>query len=388
MSTPAIVDLTMKLAIDKMAFLAALAPAAAATRRGGQNPTEHVLIAAGDGLLSFTGTNNILTMTRSAPVIVDEPGRVVVMAKALQDISTLMPPGSIEVTAAQPWITLRSLAPKTKVSVRIQAFEASVFPLVDKVPDEPGAPIPVDRFRALIEGVLYAASDDEHRPHLISVHAEHDAGRIVVVATDGHRLAKASADIRWPAMEEHGINMPARSLLTLLRHLEDGQDVEMQLVEGGAFAVFRSGPLRVVMKLSPHTFPPWRPILPKDYVHTCSVSRADVQTMLDRALAMAVSKTHSTGLCFEREPSGAGVLKISVDNPDRGALSDGVVDGVVCRGNGVRQNVNAAYISEAVAHLAGDTITFQMNGSLDVARITGDSAAGIDSESFVMPMNC
>lgn len=378
----------MQFIIPKIALLEILAPAAASTRVEGTNPMlGHVLIEAARGQATITGTNLLLTMSRSTPVDIVTPGEICLPAREFESIARLMPDGSVQVQRIDNMrVELKSLAPKKKVAVNLRAATASDFPLVDKVKDadHKAVTLRVADLRAISEAVLYAASKDAHRPHLGVVHFERPEAILHAVTTDGYRLAYASAKVPFPATTIQGIGVPARELQRLLAALPEDGDVELRLAPG--HLVVTCGPLRATLKLLDAPFPAWRGIIPEGFTHTCTIARADVALLLARAETLAAAKTGSTGFTFSAKEGGE--LAVSVDNPDQGAMNDSVAEGVAVSGDEIRLSLNARYIDEAIQHLSGEQVTFGTRGKLEVVHL---SAVGTHDNDFraialVMPM--
>lgn len=381
----------MQFIIAKDALLAALAPGASVTTNKAAPILGFVRIEAKAGQAIMTGTNLMITMTRSALCEVVKPGSLCAPANELEKIVGLLPAGDVRLEQREnSWLEVTSMAPKKKVSVKLRGQTAADFPDVATVPatTAPAVSMKIADLRTVLEAVIYSACRDSHRPHLEVVHIEHEyeGSGLHAVSTDGHRLTHARADVAFPVTGAQGVNVPAHSLRRLLSSLPEGGAVDVLLAPG--YLVATTGPLRAVLKLGDQPFPPWRQIIPTSFEHTCTLARADVATMLARAETLAAAKTGSTLFEFSAR-DGSGELAVSVDNPDQGAMRDSVSEGVALSGAGLKTCMNAVYIDEAIQHLPGDKITFSMRGKVDAVHITGAGYVadnGFSSIAIVMPM--
>lgn len=367
-----------------------LAPGVGLTVKQNSAPAlAHVLLDVGNGgIVSATGTNLMATMTRTMQTIQAIPGAACAPGRDLAKILALMPAGDVRLTSASNnYLSIESLAPKKRVSVKLLGMSASDFPDLDKVDASACAPVSlrVAALRELADAVLYAAGKDEHRPHLGVMHIEReDDSMLHAVTTDGHRLCHAVSTTPFPLLKPAGIGVPARSMQRLLSALPEDGEVALQVSATHLVAV--CGPLRATLKLVRDPFPAWRNIIPAGFTHTCTINRADVALLLARAETLTAAKTGSTGFTFSA--MGGGELAVSVDNPDQGAMTDSVAEGVAVSGEEIRLLMNAEYIDEAVQHLRGDRVTFSTRGKTEVVHLSTSEAGdgGFRAIALVMPM--
>ena len=380
----------MQFTAHRDALLTALAPGVALAFKDSSTPAlGYVLIEVDKhGTISATGTNLLATMTRTVQGAETRTGSVCAPGQDLNKILRLMPAGDVRLSAAvNSDITLESLVPRKKVRVQLRGLHAVDFPKLDRIDLAEHKPtvMRVADLRAVSDAVLYAASKDAHRPHLGVMHIEREAGGpLHAVTTDGHRLCHASARVPFPTTSPAGIGVPARSMQRLLDALPEEGEGELRLASGHLVAV--CGPLRATLKLITDPFPAWRQIIPETFTHTCTIARADVALLLARAETLAAQKTGSTGFTFSAKDGGE--LAVSVDNPDQGAMTDSVVEGVAVSGDEIRLLLNAGYVDEAVQHLHGDRVTFSTRGKVEVVHLSADGTHDNDftAISLVMPM--
>ncbi len=388
----------MQITTSRSDILAALAPAAASTARGNKADKLQacVLIEARD-VARFTGTDMMLTVSMDVGAVVNLPGDLCVPAASFQKIISTFPSGGIVLRKLDGnFLEIKSTAPKSKVTVKIQGYPAVDFPLRDVVPD--GGEVvrfPAAHLRRLLDAAMYAICVEESRVNICCVHLDRSKPVVSAVTTDGHRMAHASIPLTFPELLKSGealpqretINLPRRSATVLASLLTEGADCDMRVA--GKFAVFQVGPMRAVVKAADVVFPPWHTIFPVEHKHTCRIPRRDLQAMIDRAMAMAETRSHMAKFTFTAGAAGSGEVSLTADNPDMGVLHDALDKGVIMDAGAVVSSMNAAYIHEAIAHLPGDTIVFRLNSSNEVSLITSeghDTADGFVSRALVMPM--
>lgn len=387
----------MQITSSKSDILAALAPVSASTLRDKSDPMKACVLLEASATARFTGTDMLLTVTMDVGGTVNLPGDLCVPAGSFQKIISTFPSGGVVLRKLDcNYLEIKSLAPKSKVTVKIQGFPAASFPLRDVVPD--GGEVvrfPAAHLRRLLDAAMYAVCAEETRANISCVHIDRSKPVVSVVTTDGHRMAHASMPLAFPGLLKSGealpqretINIPRRSAAILASHLTEGADCDMRVA--GKFAVFQVGPMRAVVKAADVVFPPWQTIFPVEHKHTCRIPRRELQAMVDRALAMAESRSHMARFTFTAGAGGSGEVSLTADNPDMGVLHDALDKGITMDAGAVVSSMNAAYIHEAIARLPGDVIVFKMNTSNEVALITSeghDTTDGFTARALVMPM--
>jgi len=135
-----------------------------------------------------------------------------------------------------------------------------------------GIEIPAETLREMLGQVLFAASVDEARPILTGVKVEIKGDVVVMVASDGFRLALRAARLSRAVAEPLSLVIPARSLSELRRLAITDEPVVLCVPPGRGQAIFHHGPTEVAMQLIEGAFPEYSAIelAPHDanyYVH-------------------------------------------------------------------------------------------------------------------------
>jgi DNA polymerase-3 subunit beta len=321
-------------------------------------------------------------------------GRFCVDAKPVMQLVNNFPDGAIEIKKLDgEWIQFKSLEPKTKLTMRLRTYDPSVYPVMD-IPKAPSTEASVNcaALHTLMDATMYAVSRDEARVNLSGLHIERDGDRLVVVATDGHRMAKVDGFCAFPTFPPHvrSVDIPYRSAKLLTSFLAGADGTANVSLLPGVLTV-RRGLVTMTIKLGNYVFPPWQQVIPNAYNRRCTVSKTALLTTIERALVMAPDKTHSTVFELNPRKDGAGHLQIVVDNPDQGTMRDVLADDerVRLEGESLLATYNAQYIQDALLHTQDDTIVMRSNGPLDPINISSIGAGGdldMKTTAIVMPM--
>jgi len=142
-----------------------------------------VLIRAGGGQVTLTGTNLEVALTASCKANVSRQGAIAVLPKTLEAF--------LKAVKAET-VTL-SLVGKTHLKVEagatttLDGFEAQDFPQVQGVR---GKAVEVTGLASALKQISYAMAKENGRPVLEGVHFTPENGAVVLAAADGFRLAE------------------------------------------------------------------------------------------------------------------------------------------------------------------------------------------------------
>src|SRR5262249_28318003 len=126
-----------------------------------------------------------------------------------------------------------------------------------------------DALSRLIARTGYSASTDEVRPQLNGILIQGGDKQITFVATDGHRLARASSKGSFGSLGKDGVILPNRALASLSRTAEEATSpVTLEIAGGKNQAGFAAqvGEYRVQIftRLLEGPYPNYEQVIPRD----------------------------------------------------------------------------------------------------------------------------
>ena len=142
-----------------------------------------VLIRAGGGQLTLTGTNLEVALTASCKASVTKQGAVAVLPKPLEAFLKAV---KVE-TVTLSLVNKKFLKVEAGATTTLEGFEAQEFP---EVPGVRGKAIEVIGLAGALKQISYAMAKEDIRPVLKGVCFSPDNGTVVLAAADGFRLAE------------------------------------------------------------------------------------------------------------------------------------------------------------------------------------------------------
>lgn len=287
---------------------------------------------------------------------------------------------------------LRTLASDTTVSLEsqsgkwllkggksrfsLQSLPAADFPLVQQASVMgPSFQIPQKTLKQLLNQVGFAMAVHDIRYYLNGILFVAEGHQLTLVATDGHRLALASATLDTEVPKQEVI-LPRKTVLELQRLLSDGDAlIDMQFASNQAR--FSLGAMEFVTKLVEGKFPDYHRVIPVQHPYTLSLNRQALLCALQRTAIMTTDKFKGVRLELD-----AGLLRLSATNAEQEEAFDEL--DVEYSGAPIEIGFNVSYLIDVLHNMSQD--------SVDIHLADGNSSVLFtlpDSQSFkyvVMPM--
>ena len=305
-------------------------------------------------------------------------------ARKLIDILRSLPSDqNVTLSSAQNKLTLQG----GKSRFTLQTLPADDFPLVQEAADfGPVFSVPQKTLKTLINQVHFAMAVHDIRYYLNGILFVAEGKSLTLVATDGHRLALAQAnlDVEIPKQE---VILPRKTVLELQRLLKDGKDdkdgkdekdnapIEMRFA--GNQAKFSFSGMEFVTKLVEGKFPDYNRVIPKNHKNHVTLGRAPLLASLQRAAILTSEKFK--GVRVNIEP---GVLRIASSNAEQEEAKEELE--VDYDGDAIEIGFNVTYLMDALANMSVEMVKLELQDTNSSALFTVPEQAGF--KYVVMPM--
>jgi DNA polymerase-3 subunit beta len=250
----------------------------------------NVYLEAADGSLLIRATDIKIGFETRMPVEVQEPGSLTVFCDKMTGILASIPEGTIEVEQKESKIVMKPSFKKAQFSLKTIASEQ--FPQLPDIDDSKFFAIPLADFRYMIGQTVFAVSDDETRYFMNGVYLERVQDGLVMVATDGKRLAYIKRGIVEGIPEFRGIIIPPKLLSIILHRASDEGQIELAVSDKNLFVKF--GQYRLSTVLIEGQFPNYQKVIPESHLYTLRARRQDVMDALKRVSIFVEQKSRRT----------------------------------------------------------------------------------------------
>lgn len=294
-------------------------------------------------------------------------------ARKLIDILRTMPGDqTVSLESSQNKLILKG----GKSRFTLQTLPAEDFPLVQEAANfGPVFSVPQKTLKSLLGQVSFAMAVHDIRYYLNGILFVAEGNTLSLVATDGHRLAFASAtlDVEVPKQE---VILPRKTVLELQRLLSDAEGgIEMQFANNQA--KFSFGGMEFVTKLVEGKFPDYNRVIPKGHRNSLTLGRTTLLASLQRTAILTSDKFK--GVRLNLEP---GTLRIASSNAEQEEAVDEL--DIDYGGDTIEIGFNVTYLIDALGNMDQDMVKIELSDSNSSALITIP-----ENDSFkyvVMPM--
>jgi DNA polymerase-3 subunit beta len=374
------VGTTMEISVSKSELLRELTATQGVVERKTTIPIlSNFLFEVGGDKLSITATDLDLSLRTSCPAKVKKEGSCTVPARKLYDYVKLLGDGDISIKLLENhWVQIRSGRSNTKMVGMARAN----FPALPQFPTESALPLPAQVLRNLIVKTIFAISNEESRYTLNGALMVLKPESIVMVATDGHRLAHVEhTNSKLPVNGELKVLVPRKAMaeLSTLLNSSDAQVVEFARDESTLF--FRIGGRLLTSRQLTGQFPNYEAVLPRDNNKAVSVHCEDLSSAIQRVAQFADERSSAIRMRLEKNE-----LKISSSNTETGESEDSLE--TAYSGDPMVIGFNSHYLLDFLKVVGTGDVRFEFKDAQSAGQLRPDESS--DSEYkyryIVMPM--
>lgn len=294
-------------------------------------------------------------------------------ARKLIDILRTLPPDqTVTLESSQNKLVLKG----GKSKFTLQSLPAEDFPLVQEAANfGPKFSVPQKTLKELLAQVSFSMAVHDIRYYLNGILFVAEGQQLSLVATDGHRLAFASAtlDVEVPKQE---VILPRKTVLELQRLLSDNEGaIEMQFA--GNQAKFSFGGMEFVTKLVEGKFPDYNRVIPKNHKNIIVLGRQPLLASLQRAAILTSDKFKGVRLNIE-----PGTLRIASTNAEQEEAVDEL--DIDYNGDSIEIGFNVTYLIDVLTNMTQEMVKVELSDSNSSALVTIPD--NISFKYVVMPM--
>ncbi len=334
----------------------------------------NVLLRKTGGDVEFT-TSDLEIQVRTQATLDGDAGdfATTVGARKLIDILRSLPADQVvTLSASSNKLTLAG----GKSRFTLQTLPAEDFPLVNESADfGPAFSVPQKTLKTLINQVHFAMAVHDIRYYLNGILFVAEGKQLTLVATDGHRLGLAQAQLETDIPKQEVI-LPRKTVLELQRLLKD-EDTAIEMRFAGNQARFNFSGLEFVTKLVEGKFPDYNRVIPKNHQNAVVLGRTTLLASLQRAAILTSEKFK--GVRVNIEP---GLLRIASSNAEQEEAKEEIE--IDYEGDSIEVGFNVTYLMDALSNIVQDMVKIELQDGNASALITVPDQTGF--KYVVMPM--
>jgi len=340
----------------------------------------NVLMEAQGDRLQLTATDLELGMRCSCPARVSKDGAGTMPVRRLLDYVRLLPDSDLNVKFLDnDWASITCGRSRT----RIAGISRESFPELPEMP-EPIAEIPGGVLASLIAKTIFAISAEESRFTLNGALLQLKDNSVLMVATDGHRLAYVETCGEIP-----GIRSPYRALLprkamgeVLKLAAESGTDSIVKFAGDENHLFFQFGDRLLISRKLTGTFPDFERVLPKDHKVFVILGRDEIRSAVERVSQFADERSRAV-----RMQLCPGQVKVFSSISETGESEETI--SAEYAGAPLDIGFNAQYLLEFLRAISEQQVKFSFKDPHSAAEASPEAGEDTQRELYryvVMPM--
>jgi DNA polymerase-3 subunit beta len=326
----------------------------------------NVLLRAEENRLALTATDLDVTISSAVEAMVERTGAVTLPAKKLLGIVKELPTPQIDLEVDEKNVC-RIVSGSS--FYKMHGLAAEEFPAFPTFAENRKITLPQDKLKGLLKKTSFAISTDESRFVLNGIFVSLKEHKIILVATDGRRLALAEEEVDIPPGSDGECIIPSKAINELTRLLGTLSEVEIKFTDNQVgFTLRHENELStiIVSKLIDGTYPNYRQVIPGEAKERITLPREELLQALRRAEIMTSEKSNSVKLSF-----GKNKLEISANTPEVGEARESLA--INYKGAEIAIAFNPIYMMDPLRALDNDEVYLELIDELSpgVIKING-----------------
>ena len=372
-----------KIEIPKKVLAAELKLALEATERGHTTIPilGTILLRAEPGELTLAATDLAIGYRAKVNATVTGSGAICLRAKNLGAIVPELPDAPVTIQLTDHGATLTC----ERCHFKLPGMSPENFPLIPEGKAETEFTLRASLLREEIRCVQYAISQEESRYTLNGALLVTANQKLLMVATDGHRMALIDAPLPDAAADFQILiqNDLLSFLYKLLGQAEADATITVRKDEQHLY--FELGNRLIVGRQLTGQFPNYEAVLPKDLPNTTVIDAPLFLGALRRVALLTDERTKAVGLTL-----GSGQLKLSAANGEYGEATDELM--VETHGEEAKIGFNSQYLLDFLSVAGTAKIRLEMKNENPAARLVTcpdpEDKSALNYQYVVMPMRC
>jgi DNA polymerase-3 subunit beta len=332
-----------------------------------------VKLSASDGVLTLSGTDLEVALRLTVDQVdVQADGEVLVPADKLTGIVRESVDPTITIEADQEAANIQGADSHFKVFGHV----ADEFPPISGFEGEPDFEIAATELKKLIQQTIFATARETSRYAINGVLMERDGKKLMMVATDGRRLAQSRGICSKGAGDVTSPIVPSKALSRFQKILTDDGAVVRGKIDANQAHV-ATGRATMTTNMVEGNFPPYKDVIPKNQTTKATFKSAALASGVRRAALLTNEESKGVRFHFGKEE-----LVLASRAPEMGESEVKVpIDGF--SGDEVEIGFNPYFVADVLKVVDAEEVTFE----LKAANKPGTLRFGPDFLYVVMPVS-
>ena len=338
----------------------------------------NILLEAKGGRVVLTATDLELGIRCSCPAKVKKEGAGTVPAKKLLDYVRLLPDADITIKFLENhWASLTCGRSRTKMA----GMSRESFPELPQMPEATNQ-ISTAMLSSMISKTIFAISMEESRFTLNGALLLIRPEGVVMVSTDGHRLAYVE-NVAENGAENRQFRalVPKKAMSEILKLSQEAEADATTIISGDDnHLFFQFGDRLLITRKLTGNFPDYERVLPKDHNQVVTLQRDEIKSAVERVSQFADERSRAIRVQF-----GPGEVKVFTSSVETGESEESVP--ATYTGPEIDIGFNAQYLLDFLRAISQEQVSFELKDQKSAGEMRPAGDVGSYRYRYVvMPM--
>jgi DNA polymerase-3 subunit beta len=338
----------------------------------------NILLEAKGGRVFLTATDLELGIRCSCPAKVKKEGAGTVPAKRLLDYVRLLPDTDLTIKFLENhWASIICGRSRTKMA----GMSRESFPELPQMPEATNR-ISTGMLSSMIAKTIFAISMEESRFTLNGALLVIRPEGVVMVSTDGHRLAYIE-NVGANGVENRPFQalVPKKAMSEILKLSQEAEADANTVISGDDnHLFFQFGERLLITRKLTGNFPDYERVLPKDHHQVVTLQRDEIKSAVERVAQFADERSRAIRVQF-----GPGEVKVFTSSVETGESEESVP--ATYTGPEIDIGFNAQYLLDFLRAISQEQVSFELKDQKSAGEMRPAGEVGSYRYRYVvMPM--
>ena len=338
----------------------------------------NILLEAKGGRVFLTATDLELGIRCSCPAKVKKEGAGTVPAKRLLDYVRLLPDTDLTIKFLENhWASIICGRSRTKMA----GMSRESFPELPQMPEATNR-ISTGMLSSMIAKTIFAISMEESRFTLNGALLVIRPEGVVMVSTDGHRLAYIE-NVAENGAENRPFQalVPKKAMSEILKLSQEAEAEAKTVISGDDnHLFFQFGERLLITRKLTGNFPDYERVLPKDHHQVVTLQRDEIKSAVERVAQFADERSRAIRVQF-----GPGEVKVFTSSVETGESEESVP--ATYAGPEIDIGFNAQYLLDFLRAISQEQVSFELKDQKSAGEMRPAGEVGSYRYRYVvMPM--
>jgi DNA polymerase-3 subunit beta len=334
----------------------------------------NVLMEAKGNEVRMLATDLEVALRSRCDATVAKGGALTLPAKKLYEIVKALPETDVRIEEDKNGVKVAA----DRFDSRMQTLPREDFPTLPDASGTARATLPSAALRQMIAKTQFAITGEDTRYFLNGAKFVLNPESLILVATDGHRLALVEVKHSLGVAQDVGVILPKKTLLELGKLLAES-DADVVFESGENHLFFKLGDRMLISRMIDGQFPAYERVIPKGNDKHIEFDRERLTSAVRRVALL--SNERSRAVKFEIDK---GKVEVTSSSSEFGEAREQLP--VDYAGAAMTISFNAQYVLDFLNVAETDLVSLSLKDEVSQAVMKPIAADGYDYTYVIMPM--